>query len=180
MSTARAKKLPASVAPHECVVLGLDPSSRTGWAIFARGRRIESGVVVLKHTDRMRNVIRAAKALAERERIPLIVVAERWTAGGWKTHSSIIAMGVSWGIIETLLKAELVLASQRVRVYPQTWRAATIGGRRLSDEWKRAARGHVEKRFGAIVGDDEAEANMMAFWGCYARAVGEALARMAA
>lgn len=183
MKKRRKPRLPASPSPHPCVILGIDPGATSGWAILtpessalcagnATAPRLRCGTV-----NAGRNaVIVWAQEVAAEQNLPLIVVAEKWTAGGWASHTTLLGLGAVWGKWEAALSEAGHPKRRIVRVYPQTWRARVIGGRqRSTEDWKAAAQTLVKHRFDKHVSSDAAEAACIALWGLYAGEVGAVL-----
>lgn len=181
--TRRKPVLPRSMNPHPCVVLGIDPGTTSGWAILVpESLAIRSG---REGTPRLRcsaidvghgGVVDWAQETACSVGLPLVVVAEKWTAGGWASHTTLLGLGAAWGKWEAALREAKHPKRRIVRVYSQTWRAAIIGGRqRPADEWKAAAQAQVKYRFGVECGPDAAEAVCIALWGSHAGEVGDVL-----
>lgn len=168
-------RLPAALSPHRAVILGIDPGATSGWALLyvdAHGReRLEAGTC----RGASRDVVDRALALAAETGLPLVVVAERWSAGGWASHTTLLGLGAAWGAWLAALDGR-VPKRRIVRVYSQTWRAAIIGGRQRSTEaWKESACRVAFVRWGVVLGPDAAEAACIAAWGARAGEVGAAL-----
>ena len=171
MSRRRKKKpsLPVSYKAHRCVVLAIDPGKVSGWALFLCGRLIAVGTV--RKASELQKVIDDAQQLAHKESLRLIVVAETWEAGGWKSHKQLIGMGASWGRWALALELAGHPVRRIVRVSVQTWRSVVLGGART----KHAAERYARARWPAFTfpTDDAAEAACQGAWGCQA---GEVLA----
>ncbi len=176
-------RAPRSVSQLPCVVLGVDPGKHSGWAIyFGDHHRVGSfegfrnGMWCGETEDGHRHVVGHAIGLADWAHLPLVVVAEKWTAGGWASHTTLLGLGAAWGAWQVALREARHPKRRIVRVYSQTWRAAVIGGRqRPTEQWKAAAQAHVLHRFGVEAGPDAAEAALIALWGSHAGEVAAVL-----
>jgi hypothetical protein len=166
---ARITRLRPSLTPHACVLLAIDPGEVSGWALFEYGHLVGHGACKHGHAAVIDQAIESARAA----QLPLIVVAERWTAGGWQSHATLLGLGAAWGVWAEALRVRGVAKRRIVRVYPQTWRAATLGGRQRSSElWKQASMAYAKTRFGVTVGGDVADAICIGVWGAHAGLVG--------
>lgn len=168
---------PPSLHPHACVVLAIDPGKASGWAVFVCGRCVASGVAS-GHDGRML-AVELADVEAARAKLPLVVVAEKWSAGGWASHTAMIGLGASWGDWRTALGIGGVPASRVVRVLPQTWRARVIGSPRgaRSDALKRMSMMRAAKEVGHVADDNEADAICIGIWATRAPEVGAVAAK---
>lgn len=173
-------KLAASHTPHDCVVLAVDPGKVSGYALFCRGELQDSYEVT--SADVREYCVNHAVNLSDNERLPLVVVAEKWTAGGWRSAASMIGLGAAWGAWAEQLERYGVPKRRIMRVYSQTWRAAVIGGaQRSSAAWKTAAMQRARPVFKGVhgtstfVGPDEAEAICIGLWAIKAGEVAAAL-----
>jgi len=147
--------------PVACVLLALDPAATSGWGLFLRGKAVDRGLA--KNAKERRAVVDQAQQLAEQESLPLVVVAEGWSAGGWKSVKQLLGMGASWGRWAEQFEIAGVSRSRIVRVLTQDWRMVVLGG-----GGKAAALTYAERRWpllGAGVTDDVAEALCVGDWG---------------
>jgi voltage-gated potassium channel Kch len=165
------RKRPPALQPHPCVVLGIDPGKSAGAAFFARGKFVEAYAVSTR--EGRVDVVRRARELAGDHELPLIVVAEKWGMAG-PFASMLQYLGEQWGIWKEVLLDEGVTERRIVRVYPQTWYSAVVGGKLTRD--KKLLVASIESRFKVRVATvDAACAVAMGFWGCYAADVGDRL-----
>lgn len=166
---------------HDCVILAIDPGAVSGWAVFIRGERRSSGRIPEREPATLRlnrhDVVMMAKDAADNENLPLVVVAEKWTAGGWASHLTLVGLGAAWGEWRAALDRWGVPKRRVVRVYSQTWRAAVIGGRQRSTEkWKASARLVAQAQCRTLaIDDDQAEAICIGLWALRAEAVAKVL-----
>lgn len=179
MTRSRKTLPPVALTPHRCLVFGIDPGSTSGWAMLwrdAEGRdHLRAGSCRLGDAG---EVSREAVRLAAELGLPLVVVAERWTAGGWKATSTLLGLGAAWGVWKLALEQAGVPKRRVVRVYSQTWRAKVIGGpQRKTEEWKRDAQRVTFARFAQDLDPDAAEAACIATWGAMASEVGAVVPR---
>lgn len=162
--------------PHDAVVLGLDPARRTGWGLFIRGKLIGSGVA----TDAAERfgVLEQAVETASDEELPLVIVAEDWTPGDWKSWISIARVHEAWGRWSEQL--ELLGLERVVRVKVNDWRRDLYGARHVARMPKKVAKAlacsRVTSMYGKNVSDDEAEGILIGEWGCRAGEVAALLA----
>lgn len=164
----------ASFTPHACVVLGIDPGATSGWAVVLRGD--PTGAIGIARTaPERRDAVMYAQQVADRSGLPLVVVAEKWSAGGWASHTTLLGLGAAWGAWREALVECGVPERRVVRVLTQTWRAAVLGGgnRRGGRDWKREAVEWARRALGREVGPDAAEALAIAVWGARAGEVAE-------
>lgn len=180
----RARPKPApSLTPHPCVVLGVDPGATSGWAVMVRGM-VTDAIGVARTSDERRDAVSEAQRLALINALPLVVVAETWSAGGWASHATLLGLGAAWGAWRETLAEHGIPARRIVRVLTQTWRAAILGGgnRRGGRDWKAEAIRWAERALGTRcpgrLTADEAEALCMAAWGSRAGEVREVLERL--
>lgn len=103
--------------------------------------------------------------LSRELRLPLIVVREDWTPGGWGSFKSVLGMGAGWGLwLAELYRNDL---NKFFTVLPQTWRAGLFGKGRPKDseELKTHAIEYIHARCGLRVGHDVAEAACVGLFG---------------
>lgn len=185
-----AKPKPApSFMPHLCVVLGIDPGATSGWAVVLRGE--PTGDIGKARTAAERaNAINVARECAQTAGLPLIVVAEKWSAGGWASHTTLLGLGAAWGVWRESLRECGVPESRIVRVLTQTWRARILGGTngKGKRDWKREARAWADRTLATThprlvrpegLTADESEALAIAAWGARAGEVAAVLPKRA-
>lgn len=182
---ARARKPvpPDSWKPHACVLLPIDPARVSGYGILHSGKLLVSGAssddLVFRH------VVEQAKAEAVERGLPLIVVAETWTAGrdgrdARMRIQTVLGLGAAWQRWASALSEVGIPKSRILRVNMMSWRAKVLGGpmARTTAEWKALACRFVRARFGLeTVTDDEAEALCIGVWASHAGRVGAAIRR---
>lgn len=147
-----------------CVILAIDPGKASGWAVFVCGQCVASGVAKSHETRTL--AIDLALVEAERHKLPFVVAAEKWTAGGWASHTAMMGLGASWGDWRTALELAEVPKARVVRVHPQTWRARVLGAPRAakSDQLKKLAVVHASREVGHTPETDEADAICIGVW----------------
>ena len=154
-------------------ILSIDPARTSGWAVYSFGRCIASGTT--KTHDERCGAIAIAQAEESRSGRKLVVVAEKWTAGGaFGGARTMGGLGAQWGMWQAALESCSVPNSRIVRVYPQTWRSGVLGGHQRgvkSAEWALRAAKRAEVETGHICSDDEAEAVCIGAWALRADAV---------
>lgn len=165
-------------APHPCVILGIDSGARSGWCITVRGTRHASGTA--RTALERRGVVERAQGVARAIALPLVVVGETWSRGGWASFATILGMGTGWGRWAEALELAGHPATRIVRVLPGTWRPPTVGKHKGTDEYKAAAIARVKGAHRVVVGPDEAEAICIADWGARAAEVVEVLPKRGA
>ena len=169
-------KLVHGYRPHDAVVLGIDPASRSGWSLFVRGKLIGSGVV--ESTGERLDVLQMAAEVFTDEGLPFVVVAETWSPGSWKSWNAIAAVHEPWGRWSEQL--ELIGCSLIVRVLVNEWRRDLYGKNAVSSMPRKMAKMLAKQRVKSVykktVSDDEAEAILIGEWGCRAGAVAAAIA----
>jgi len=159
--------------PVQAVILAIDPGAEDGWATWVPGSNISPGRHGSTAGGQSRGeVVAGAKIDAAWCRLPLIVVAEKWTAGGWQSHDTLIGLGAAWGKWEAALEEHRVPKSRVVRVYPQTWRSRILPGRqRSTEQWKADAVARAQRELGRVVTHNEADAVCIALWAMHAAEV---------
>jgi hypothetical protein len=166
------------------VVLGVDSGAQSGWCFLAQGKLIASGVArnALERAD----VVARAQNLERAFKLPLIVVAETWSRGGWMSFATILGMGTGWGRWAEALELAEHPARRIVRVLPSTWRPPTVGTHRGTEAYKAAAIARVrsahrdEMGRALVAGPDEAEAICIADWGARSAEVAAIMPKRAA
>ena len=92
------------MTPHPCTILAVDPGKVSGWSHFHHGHNAGSGVA-RTHEER-RVAVASAVEIALGERVPLVVVAEKWTPGGRFAGARTMAgLGAQWGLWLAALEA---------------------------------------------------------------------------
>lgn len=153
------------MTPHPCTILAIDPGEVSGWAVMSRDRCIASGTATT-HEARTTAVL-VADAESTLTGTRLVVVGEKWTAGGLHANPATMAgLGAAWGAWAAALEAEGVPKSRIVRVYPQTWRARVLAPRRgtRSDALKLMAVRRASHEIGREPDHDEADAVCIGIW----------------
>lgn len=161
---------------HRCVILAIDPGASSGWAIAVAGIPSRWGRAHT-HDDRYM-ACAVAMAEADRHHLPLLVVSEKWTAGGWMSASSMMGLGAAWGQWQAAIEEAGIRRSRVVRVYPQTWRAKVLRPRRgaTSDQLKHLSATMASAWTGEIIADhDVADALGILRWATWASEVGDKL-----
>ena len=153
---------------HDAVFLGIDPASTSGWAILLPPKmRLYASGVADNAKERMA-VFEKAKDIAEDMELPLIVGAEKWTPGGWKSFNSMMGVGSSWGKWSEVLEIGGHKKKNIFRVEPNEWRRRLLGarpGRHKRDELKAMALRNVHGRgWPHVTDDNEAEAILIAIY----------------
>ncbi len=161
--------------PHPAVILGIDPAKLSGWALATE----VSPVFTLSGTaktprDRIA-VIETALLAGKKRSLPVIGVIEDFTPGGWKSFVAILRSGEARGRwLEHLERAEIPIAN----VDPGTWRTGIFGkhaARMTRDAAKTLAQTHVRALLKKEVSHDEAEAILLARYGCRCKEVASLL-----
>jgi len=169
-------------APHDAVILAIDPGATSGWAVVARGRVFASGVARTA-ADRAGVVGDWSASLLG---LPDVAVVETWTVGGGRgraggtrwTPSTMIGLGAARGRWLERLELACVPARRIVSVTPATWRAVLAGlPRKTTDDAKRSAAIVARAKVGRPVEPDEAEAICIGLWAAHAPEVGAVLPR---
>ena len=158
--------------PIPVTILAIDPGRTSGWAVYSLDRCIASGTA--KTHDQRVLAIEIAQAEESRSGRKLVIVAEKWTAGGaFGGARTMGGLGAAWGMWQAALESRGVPNARIVRVYPQTWRAQVLGGGWgvKSDEWALRAAKRAETETGHPCSDDEAEAVCIGAWALRADAV---------
>ena len=159
--------------PIPVTILAIDPGTTSGWAVYSIDRCIASGTATT-HDQRVL-AIEIAQAEESRSKQKLIVVAEKWTAGGaFGGARTMGGLGAQWGMWQAALESRDVPKARIVRVYPQTWRSKVLGGHQRgvkSAEWALRAAKRAEMETGHPCSDDEAEAVCVGAWALRAEAV---------
>ena len=162
-----------SFTAHPCVILAVDPGAKSGWAIFDRGRYVTSGVATRSLGRKV--AIDSATDQAKMSGLPLVIVAEKWTAGGLHANPATMAgLGAAWGMWAEAIEEAGIPKARIVRVFPQTWRAAILQPRRgtKSEVLKAMSVVRAQAITGmADVNHDEADAVCIGLWATKAAVV---------
>lgn len=157
------KKPQAATAhrPHQCVIMGIDPSNASSGCATFTPSGLHSCAVALTACDRFL-CVQEAQGLATKLGLPLVFVIEDW--GGFvKSTQTAFGMGSARG--KWLQEIERIgYREDHVVWMPlSTWRSR-IGFKRMadSDAYKRAAVQRVKLEFGIAVVHDVAEAALIA------------------
>lgn len=167
----------ASIVPHHCVVVAVDPGETSGWAIFVHGVLVDSGELPASSIRVIENVIEEARWIAASRELPLVLVRERPFGGTMGRNSS----GAS-RVWKACWDSADVVRSRSVAVYPSTWRSRVLGrgwGNRKREvvrpEEQRVAKLIAGK---ATVGADESAAVCIGRWACHALEVAAKLPKV--
>lgn len=127
-------------SPADCVILALDPATRTGYALL-RSRpegiewRASGSVRSIERLDFVRGLIQQAVGVADLEDAKLVVVHETWLAGNRRlTPATVAGMAAAWGV----WNAELLrvgVPKRRIISCPMgRWSARILGRAALKTE----------------------------------------------
>lgn len=159
------------------VILAIDPGATSGAALWSRGR-LEMAAAVTSAAARG-DCVTAATNAAALAGVPLVVVMERWTAGGHRGHAQIVGLGAQAGRWLEALELAGIPAADVVRVYPQTWRAVLAPlPRKTGEQAKASARMIAAGHLGREVLTDAAEAACIALWAAQSDEVAAMSARL--
>jgi hypothetical protein len=81
--------------PHDCVIAAIDPGATSGAALFVGGD-LHSAYSVTTQEERERFACRAVNRAAVNA-MPLIVVAEKWSAHGKWSTAGAVGTAAQWG-----------------------------------------------------------------------------------
>jgi hypothetical protein len=174
---AKKPKLPASVAPHECVVLAIDTAQRSGWAVYVCGELVSSGEVDV--LDPSKSTDECGVSGWDADRVCLHALWEVAFSLDWDAPYSEAVLvferpfrGTTQGQWIGAWKAAWARLGghkrRMVGVYPSSWRARVLGpgwSRALRDDVRRAERSLAQSIAGRYVGPDEATAVLIGRWG---------------
>jgi hypothetical protein len=125
------QRLPPSATPHECVIAAIDPGATSGAALFVGGDYIESRTCTT-HLERA-SFARLAIEIACDAELPLIVVAEKWSAHGkWGTAQA-AGTAAQWGMWQAAFETAGTFKIGRstwpkfTRVLHATWVSRVLG-----------------------------------------------------
>lgn len=181
--TPKRLRLPRSPTPFAVAVLAIDPGATSGWSIALRGiiHPEHAGTLSAEDGLAMAGIVAEAAAVAAEAGLPLIVAAEKWSAGGWLSTDALLGLGASWGAWRSVLLDARIPKTRIVRVLPQTWRAG-LQLRRATDgsdvePWKATTRRYVLQACGLDLPHDASDAVAIALWASQAPDVALALPR---
>jgi len=166
----------ADVLHPPCAILAIDPGEKSGAALFVRGLLRDSRQV--KGAQERQKAVERALRSASSEGLPLLVVRERWTAGGAMVPKVAMGLGAAWGRWAEHLETAGIGKTRIATITPQKWRSLTIGGpQRSREQWKADAilfaREHGGFDPADTIGPDEAAAVCIGFaWMRVPREVG--------
>jgi hypothetical protein len=150
--------------PIEFTVLGIDAGRVSGWAVTHAGEHVVESGVARDLAGRIAAIGATRKVIAQ-YRAPLVVVAETWSAGGWRSHKALIGIGKAWGRWLETLERDLGVREQHiVLAHERRWRhhlfdAAELKGKG-SDELKR-----LSCTYAGVADHNQAEAICLAIFG---------------
>ena len=152
----------AKAAP-DFVAIGIDSGRESGWAVAADAKTILAAGVATTPADRI-DAVEHAEALARERSLPIVTVLEKWGAGGWQTHSTIIGMGEQRGRWLEVLELYLQIEKKHiVQPHPNQWRTAFFEQKdwfgKKSPELKRLACTYT-----GVPDHNEAEARLLAMY----------------
>jgi len=157
-------RLPRSPTPFHAVILAIDPGNTSGWCIAENGavHPEHAGTIAIDDGLAMAGIVAESFAVAADAGLPCIVVAEKWSAGGWLSTDTLLGLGASWGAWRSVLLDAKVPKSRIVRILPQSWRAG-LGLRRISDgedveTWKSTVQRYVLQTTGLALPHDASDA----------------------
>lgn len=144
-------------------VLGIDPGANSGAALLAPNGRVLLAEQVRKGDAHKRaNIVLRAVEAARVHSTDLVVMREKWQAGGRRANPKMLAgLGMAWGLwLEQLYMHAGGLPSSRYhQVYPSTWRKHVLGAHATSsDGWQRLTEQYVRNRWNIEPGPDAAVA----------------------
>ncbi len=115
------------------VALGIDPGGTSGWALATHAEEVMDSGFVTKAHERQ-SVCEKVKSDLASIGLPLVVVVESWSAGGWKSYKSLIGLGKAFG--QWLDHLELILGVKEahlLRVHERKWRSHLFEAQMLKD-----------------------------------------------
>lgn len=171
----RTKTVTRAQHPHDVTVLGIDTARVSGYSLRVRGKLTHAGQIDTTSEDRVQNVLQLGIATAGKycSRYGMVVVLEKPWGGSTPV---LVGLGMArerW--MRACARASFP-RSRIVSVTPNTWRSAVFGA-----AWLRAGRDLIREHemrtalaevpAGVVLGDDEATAICISYWGAYAREV---------
>lgn len=168
--------------PWPAVIVAVDPGEKCGWCIWVHGKLAHHGTLNEDIEDVI-FVLRTAADLALKHGLTLILVGEKWGAGGQKMTPIMAAgLGAGWGpwLYVAKSRAHQRLSDRYIlRLNPRTWRTIVYGSspNYSTEQWKRMARERVRAQFPQITTSsaDECEAILIGFVATRFDKVGAAL-----
>jgi len=131
----------------ECISFGLDPGAVSGWAI-ALNPELPYVFGTTNSISERKEACRTVFELSVRLGLPIVVVAEEWTAGGPRAnYKMFVGLGKNYG--RWLDHIELILRipeDQILRVTQQKWRNGLFGGKTIAKYCPRPNVGDKLKR----------------------------------
>ena len=119
---------------NEVVILAIDPATKSGWTIWSpQGYHGYGEVNVFAADNQIDYIIKQAKQIAERQELPLFVVAEKWTPHGLG-NQSYAGLCATWGVWKYAIDNNGIKKKNLIRVYPQTWRTWSLGRKGIKRE----------------------------------------------
>jgi len=104
------------------ITFAIDPGKVSGWAVATGPDSVVMSGVAKTAADR-KAVCETVLEFWEKAQLPLVVIAEEWTAGGWKNYSSLIGVGKAWGTWIDHIHLCLGVPEQHIlRFNPRFWR----------------------------------------------------------
>lgn len=184
-ATGKGRKSAPAPRPWKCSILAVDTAANSGWAHWATGSLVSSGEIDTREEDAMRMLVRDLCGVDGFHGLPPILVLEA-PYGGHKHPgevATLVALGMARERWERAWKDAGEARSRIVRVQPQTWRSAVLGGwavgkprAELRASELSMARGMARRE---DVGDDEAAAICIGRWASYAPEVGAVIGKRA-
>jgi len=141
--------------PHRVVILCLDGGAQSGWSIWTPAT-LHIGTIfnrVGAEAERVA-VVEAAIQVAQKLGLGLVVIGEKWTAGGFgkdrrMSAATLMGLGAAWRDWQRVLQHCRVPKKRILRVNVRTWQGKMLSGlgAKRSAELKAAARMVVCSRF---------------------------------
>lgn len=126
--------------------------------------------------------MRRAQDHATKHGLTLVLLGEKWGAGGKMNPIAAAGLGAGWGPWEYVARSpshQNLKDRQIVRIHPMTWRSLVFGPQPNHNEkmWKRMAKIRVDAQFPGIqvASSDEYEAILIGMAGIKLKQVGDAL-----
>ena len=174
--------------PHQVVILCLDGGAQSGWAIWTP-TTLHLGTIfnrVGAEAERIA-VVEAAIQIAQKLGLGLVVVGEKWTAGGWSKDrrmnaSTLMGLGAAWRDWQRVLQHYRVPKKRILRVNVRTWQGKMLSGlgAKRSAELKAVARMVVCARYPKYANSDHTpdafDAGCMCLWASQSGEVAAAIA----
>lgn len=163
----------------DALIFAIDPGADSGWALLRptpwqshmpRASELIASGLAKSANDRAKAIGTAMLACWDPPGA-LVVVAESWTAGGWKAISQVLGMGAAWGRWAEQLDLHGVPHQRVVRVTTQTWRKAL----KVRDKDGAVAYANAVTR-SKITDHNVADAVCIGLWACHAPEAAKAAA----